>query len=273
MRLDRATLIFCLLCSAARAQSGFVDNNERTMSCEDRDRGDTRPGHCEVHEQTLASTGSLRVDASPNGGVTVKGWSQAGVLVRAKVEAWGNSASEAQSLFSAVQLHAVPGQVNATGPKTQGDSGWSVSYEVFVPHKTGLELQSVNGGVHVSDVEGTMDLHAVNGGVHLSRLGGDVTATTVNGGVHVNLMGDHWEGHGLQATSTNGGVHVSVPQSYSAQFEGSTVNGHVRSDFAELNVVKDALHSRPQTLSGSLGRGGATIHAATTNGGLVFERQ
>jgi len=276
MKLKPLPLSICLLSAfsaAVLAQSGFVDNSERTLRCDDSNRNSGRFAHCDVREQTLAATGSLHVNAGENGGVSIKGWSQPGVLVRSKVEAWSTSPSDAQALSSAVQVHAASGELSATGPSTEDERDWSVSYEVFVPHNTGLEVQTTNGGVHVSDVAGTINLHAVNGGVHLTRLAGAVTAVTVNGGVHVDLMGDHWEGSGLEATSTNGGVHVTVPQTYSAQFEGSTVNGQLRSDFAELPVARETDRTRPQSINGSIGRGGSVIRASTTNGGLSFARQ
>jgi len=277
MKFNLTVLSICVVStvsSAALAQSGFVDNSERTLRCDEESNRDFgRFQSCEVREQSLASSASLHIDAGPNGGISVKGWSQPGVLVRSKVAAWSDSPSDAQALRSAVQVHAASGEVTAYGPKTEDDRGWSVSYEVFVPHATNLDLQTTNGGLHVTDVEGTMNLHAVNGGLHLTRLRGAVTAATVNGGVHVDLMDDHWEGSGLEASSTNGGVHVNVPQPYSARFEGSTVNGSIRSDFAELPLTREREHSRPQSVSGALGGGGAFIHASTINGGLVFARQ
>jgi DUF4097 and DUF4098 domain-containing protein YvlB len=276
MKLNFAVLSTCVLAvsSVALAQTGFVDNSERTLRCEEESNRDSgRVQSCEVREQSLASTASLHIDAGPNGGVSVKGWSQPGVLVRSKVEAWGSSSSDAQALLSAVQVRAASGEVSANGPKTEDERGWSVSYEVFVPHSTSLDLQTTNGGLRVSDVEGTMNLHAVNGGLHLTRLRGAVAAVTVNGGVHIDLMGDHWVGSGLEASSTNGAVHVDVPQQYSAHFEGSTVNGQIRSDFAELPVTRELAHTSPQSISGALGGGGAAIRASTTNGSLVFARQ
>jgi DUF4097 and DUF4098 domain-containing protein YvlB len=273
MKPNYLLFLICLVPVAAPAQSGLVDNQERTLRCEDRNQDSGRVERCEVHEQTLASTGSLRVNAGANGGVHVKGWSQPGVLVRYKVEAWSNSLADAQAVFSGVQVHAVAGDVAATGPVTEGNRGWSVSYEVFVPHQTGLDLQATNGGVHVSDVAGTMNLQTVNGGLHLARVNGAVTAATVNGGVHVDLIGDRWEGRGLEATSTNGGIHLSVPRSYSAQFAGTTVNGRIKSDFAELSVPAEMAHANMQSINGALGGGGAAIRAMTTNGSLVIERQ
>jgi hypothetical protein len=211
MKPNCLLFLICFVPVVAPAQSGLVDNQERTLRCEDQNQDSGRVERCEVHEQTLASTGSLRVNAGANGGVHIKGWSRSGLLVRYKVEAWSHSLTDAQALFSGVQVHATAGDVAATGPVTDGDRGWSVSYEVFVPHQTGLDLQATNGGVHVSDVAGAMNLQTVNGGLHLSRVNGAVTASTVNGGVHVDLIGDRWEGRGLEATSPTAGFTSAFP--------------------------------------------------------------
>ena len=44
-------------------------------------------GNCEIREQTLApSGGTIAIDGRQNGGVSVKGWDQDQVLVRARVQ-------------------------------------------------------------------------------------------------------------------------------------------------------------------------------------------
>jgi DUF4097 and DUF4098 domain-containing protein YvlB len=50
-------------------------------------------------------------------------------------------------------------------------------------------LKTVNGGISVSDIRGSLRFEATNGGIHLRRLAGDVTGATVNGGVNLELMG------------------------------------------------------------------------------------
>src|SRR5271170_5577216 len=42
--------------------------------------------HCEMREQTVGYAGRLSVDPGMNGGVSIKAWSNANVLVRSKVE-------------------------------------------------------------------------------------------------------------------------------------------------------------------------------------------
>ncbi|MEI9973912.1 MAG: hypothetical protein WDO73_18790 [Ignavibacteriota bacterium] len=56
-----------------------------------------------------------------------------------------------------------------------------MSYEIFVPQNSDLNLKGNNGGMTVSDVRGQIHFDVNNGGVHLKRVAGDVTGATVNG--------------------------------------------------------------------------------------------
>ena len=67
------------------------DNNENQMTCSNGSYDGDRARHCEIREQSLPSIGRLSIDASPNGGATVKGWLRGDVLVRARVEASGDT--------------------------------------------------------------------------------------------------------------------------------------------------------------------------------------
>ena len=67
------------------------DNSEKKMTCENGGNDGEQARHCEIREQTVASIGRLNVDAGHNGGVTVKGWLHSDVLVRARVEARGET--------------------------------------------------------------------------------------------------------------------------------------------------------------------------------------
>ena len=136
----------------------------------------------------------------------MKGWSRNEVLVRARVESWGNSDSDARVTASQVYIDASSGHVQARGPESLNHSGWSVSFEIFVPQATNLTARTVNGGITVSDIRGNLSFEATNGGIHLSRLAGEVTGSTVNGGVNIELMGATWDGSGVQVTTRNGGA-------------------------------------------------------------------
>jgi hypothetical protein len=242
------------------------DNQEKQLKC---DSGyNSRPRHCEIREQSAPAVGILDLDAGPNGGATVKGWSRNDVLVRARVEGWGDTDSEAQAMTSQVIVDASGGQVQARGPQSANHSGWSVSFEIFVPQATSVTAKTRNGGISVSDVRGNLKFEATNGGIHLSRLAGEVTGSTVNGGVNIELMGTTWEGNQIQVTTRNGGVTLSVPENYSAHFQTETQSGSLRSDFP-LNIREDRQSRSHDFVTGG---GGPVIHVTTTNGGVMLKR-
>lgn len=251
------------------------DNRERNLTCENGAYRGDRARHCEMREQTLAAVGRLAADAGRNGGVTIKGWLANQVLVRAKVETWGDTDSEAALLAAQVRVDANTGQVTANGPESQGRSsqgnaGWAVSYEIFVPQVTDLELKANNGGISISDVRGRIEFSTRNGGVHLNRVAGEVAGSTLNGGVQIELAGNTWDGRQLEVSTKNGGVTLAVPESYSAHVRTETVNGGVRSELPAAAPQGNLRASR--NLDVTLGSGGPLIHVSTTNGGITLKR-
>ena len=258
--------ILLFLVPAVVAFGQFEDNQTKNLKCSDRNGDARRQRFCEVREETLPASSRLAVDAGKNGGVSVKGWHRNDVLVRTLVEAWADSESEAKALGSQVRVMSSGGRVNAEGPSTQGRQSWGVSFEVFVPHRTDLEVKAYNGGVHLSDLQGDLQFETVNGGVHLKRLAGRVKGQTKNGGVHAELNGNRWDGSEFNVETMNGGVHLDVPENYSAQLEAGTVNGRVHVSGATMD--KDARSYR-----GTIGAGGAPVRLMTRNGGVHVGRK
>ena len=246
------------------------DNSEKEMACPNGGYDSDGVRHCEMREQTVPAIGRLSVDATRNGGVTVKGWLRNEVLVRARVEASADSEGAAANLAGRVYVDGSGGQVRATGPESIDDknSWWSVSYEIFIPQNTDLTTTARNGGIAISDVRGQIRFEGRNGGVRLKRLAGDVSGSTVNGGVQIELTGTIWDGRQLEVTTRNGGVHVTMPSSYSARVQAESERGGFQSDFpvtVEGNV-------RPRLLDFNVGAGGPLIHVTTTNGRVSFTR-
>ncbi|MDQ6708907.1 MAG: DUF4097 domain-containing protein [Acidobacteriota bacterium] len=217
-----------------------------------------------MREQTIPSTGRLTIDGRTNGGMSVKAWDRGEVLVRSKVQSQGENDGDARATAAQVAVHANGGQIAADGP---ADKQWSVSYEVFVPRQTDLNLTAHNGGIRIDHVRGNIELSTQNGGVHLTQVAGNVKGRTQNGGVHVELAGNHWDGAGLELKTQNGAVHLDMPAGYSAHLDASTVNGGVHSDFAELAGEK-----RQREVSKDLNGGGAPLRLTTVNGGVHLQK-
>jgi len=264
--------VMALIVSAAlgppAAFGQMRDNRDKQLTCETR--GYNRQAHsCEIRETSFSSPGHIVANPGQNGGVSIRGWLRTDVLVRSRVEGWADSDAEAASLVKQINVETSGGSITAHGPFNAGHrEGWSVSYEIFVPQASNVEVRSFNGGIDVSDVNGTLRAETMNGGIHLARMAGEVTGTTTNGGVHVELMGFSWQGRELDLRTTNGGVTVSMPAGYSAHVKAETVNGGVNSEFPL--TVTGRLNTRD--IDANVGSGGPLIHISTVNGGVNIRR-
>ncbi len=266
-KLPQKIAFVLILIGAVSVQTLAQKDGKDTLACREWQEG-TRASHCEIKEQTLpASGGVIRVDGRQNGGISVKGWERNEILVRARIQATAPSQTEADALAGQMVINTAGANIFASGPEIRRDHSWSVSFEVFVPRRSDLSLQSHNGGISISDVHGRLDFQALNGGVVLNRVGGSVHGGTTNGGLVVQLSGDRWDGEELDVKTTNGGIIMSVPENYSAHLETGTVNGSLQIGFpvtGQGNITRE--------LAVNLGSGGRTIRARTTNGGVRINR-
>ncbi|HEU4995509.1 MAG TPA: DUF4097 family beta strand repeat-containing protein [Gemmatimonadaceae bacterium] len=265
MRTTLASLILALAVLPAVAQQPVGSRSERWMrNCDDYDRDYER--FCEIRDVTIkapASDRGLFVDGRDNGGVAFYGWDKNEVLVRALIQATGDTRAEAQGLAKEIRVLTDGDRIRADGPASRRHSWWSVSYEVWVPRKMNLDADTHNGGITVEGVEGRIDLRAVNGGITLREVGGNVRAETTNGGVSAALSGSRWNGDGLDLQTTNGSVGLEIPRGYNAELETGTVNGGMNIDFPI--TVQGFIGRRITT---KLGAGGPRVRATTTNGAV-----
>ncbi len=263
-----AFTLLLFLAFPAGAQDRVISDDDW---CDENGWNNNLESYCEVQEFGLdADRDRIRVDGGQNGGIRIKGWDKDEILVRAKVTGYARSESKAKELADGVKV--ITGRtIEADVPerdRSWGKKAWvSVSFEVYVPHKSNLALDTYNGGLSIKDVEGDMSFDVLNGGVSLVHVAGNVEGHTTNGGLSVKLEGNSWRGEGLDVKTTNGGVTLKIPENYSAQLETGTVNGRLNFDFPV--TVKGKLDRK---ISTTLGDGGKTIRIMTTNGAVSVKR-
>lgn len=265
--LGRSLLIVAL--ATFTGVTMFAQKRDGSLSCRENNwYNDRLVGNCEIREQTLAPSGAtIAIDGRQNGGVAVKGWDQNQVLVRARVQTGAPTAEEAKSLAQQIRIETSGSKIFASGPDRRKDYHWDVSYEVFVPRRADISVETHNGGISIVEVNGRIDFTAVNGGVVLKKVGGAVRGSTTNGGLVIELTGDRWDGESLDVSTTNGGVIMSLPENYSANLQTGTVNGGVEIDFPVTVQGKIS-----KQIAVNLGSGGPTVKAMTTNGGVKIKK-
>lgn len=247
-----------LIVPAALAQS-FT-----TGPCEANHDWSPRPHVCERRSATIPLKGGRIAVDGKNGGIEVIGEDRSDVALEAQVSAQAFSRDGAESILREVRV-VTTDVIHAEGPQSEHGNSWSVNYKLRVPRHVAAQLETMNGGISLSNLDGDLHAQTTNGGLSLANLSGDVHATTVNGGVHVELAGDTWHGAGLEARSTNGGVHVTLPSNYSAHLIAGTVNGGTH---VNLPMTSNNWHSRNH-IDADLGHGGPTLRMETTNGGIT----
>lgn len=260
-----------ILAALAIIMPGAFSAPSSTMAPQDdwcRDRGDRDRGWaCEVREMTLSPMNPVRVDAGPNGGISVVGWDRNEIRLEARVQAQAQTDADAEALVQDVEVQTGSSVIRSEGPSTRRRESWSVSFRLSVPRVSNLQLETHNGGIAIEGVSGRIEFETTNGGVRLADLGGDVSGRTSNGGVRVTLTGTEWQGGQLDVVTTNGGVRLVVPEGYNARLETGTTNGGIHVDFP---ITVQGRIGRG--ISTDLGRGGSLIRVRTTNGGVTITR-
>ena len=191
-----------------------------------------------------------------------------GIVVQARVVASAESDADARALVKDVSVTLEGGRLRTTGPTNQRRQSWWVSYRIDVPASFDLSLETSNGSVSVTGVNGRIDAETSNGSLRMTDIGGRVNARTDNGSVHVTLNGRRWEGDGLSVTTSNGSARLDLPDSYNARLIAGTNNGSMT-----LDVPVTVQGRISKNIDTTLGSGGATIEVRTSNGSLRVGRR
>ncbi|MCI0434056.1 MAG: DUF4097 family beta strand repeat-containing protein [Gemmatimonadetes bacterium] len=268
----RRSIVIALAALLASVASGSAQESDEQWleQCRDTRGRDNRRNFCEVRVERMPATRSLRVDAAPNGGITVRASDRSDIEVHARIRARAGSDDAASALARDVRIEMDGATIRSEGPRTEDDESWHMSFVVLVPARTDLTLESQNGPVSVSGVDGRIEARTQNGPLSLRDISGDVRARTQNGPLHVELSGTRWNGAGLDAETQNGPVSLDVPEGYSAELEIGTHNGPFSTD-VPLTVTR--LDGRSRRIQTTLGNGGAPVRVVTSNGPATIRRR
>jgi DUF4097 and DUF4098 domain-containing protein YvlB len=237
--------------------------------CSHRWGGDDREHFCDVRDVTIPATHSLDIDGDRNGSVTVHGSDRTDVRVVSMIDASAEDRAGAERLGGEVKVRTDGGRIHADTPdELRRHESVSVSYEIWLPRATDLDVEAENGGISLDSVTSHVRLQTTNGSVRLRDVGGDVHGGTTNGSVGVDLSGDRWNGEGLDLRTTNGSVRLTLPANYSAHLTTGTVNGGMNIDFPI--TVQGRIN---REISTDIGHGGPPIRVVTTNGGVSVRKQ
>jgi DUF4097 and DUF4098 domain-containing protein YvlB len=232
----------------------------------------------------VSAGGLLSVDNS-NGSVEVVSWDQDEVEIIAHKKVNASGKEDAQRMMEKLEIRVREDgsdiKVETVSPRKYGRSGgffnwifdgstssYSVSYELRVPRRFDVNLESTNGNVEAREIDGRIRMETTNGKINASGIRGMVRCSTTNGSIVVRLdqVTDNDE---MTFKSTNGSIKLYLPESYSGFVDLKTTNGRIDSEF---DITEKYDSDKRKRIRGMIGNGDGSVTCKTTNGGIDLIR-
>jgi len=203
-----------------------------------------------------------------NGDVTFRTWDRAEI----KIEGEKHAKTDEELKLIGLTIDANPTVVTIKTKFPKRSAGFfggetiraRVTFTLTLPTNARLrKVETVNGGIAIDGVGGTVNAESVNGRITASGLRADATLKTVNGPIHATFAGVA-RGQKISVRTVNGPSTISLPKDVSLKLDAETVNGGIDCDFP---IQLDGTRGRRQ-LRGTIGGGDATLKAETVNGGI-----
>jgi DUF4097 and DUF4098 domain-containing protein YvlB len=234
----------------------------------------------ETRTLPLASGSSLKVK-NINGFVHVEAWD------REEVQFSGEFKPSSKDEQVKVVLESGKGSLEIRGeyPKHTDEGGYrgpQCQMTLKVPRRVAPTLETVNGEVTLSGIQGRASVSSVNGAIRAANLGDNLKAETVNGGITLDGVqgglslqtvngaikgsGLDGQGRGIKAETVNGAIQLQVA-GLKGRLQASTVNGGISFTAKGAEQVEVKKHRVTATFPGS----DQGLELNTVNGSITLE--
>lgn len=228
------------------------------------------PSQAQGEEQRavpLAGIGTLRINASAEGGVSVRGWDRPVARLTICKYAVALTQVDAERTLRDVVVTVHNGEINPRGPEAETSRTWWVHLILRVPRSSAVDVSSANGGIAIRNMSGRVTARATNGGISLTSCDGNSRISTENGGISLeNITGQ------TEASTRNGPISIKI-QSGSSR---PTIEARTEGAYDIRCRAKICAESQPMHGGGSrfLRIGGAlpVVRLSTGNAPILIEQ-
>jgi hypothetical protein len=250
-----AVLIAAPVAAGART-TGPDDHEQQRRS---RDNQPVADAPVQVRTFNVGANGSLKL-SNVAGDVKVTGGGGSEIKIEARVHGRAKTEAEARAQIDSVRVDmrhsgnrvdVETTHENQGHARRQHDGAAWVDYTVVVPSGTSVDLRSVSGDVHVSEVSGSARAETVSGDVVATGLGQVAALRSVSGDVRATGLSSDGT---VTFNSVSGDVTVTKLKAKTATFE--TVSGDARVDDCECGGVQSSSVSGDVSYTGPLAKGG-----------------
>ncbi len=206
----------------------------------------------EQHEIPLAGIEKLRVTASEEGGISIRGWHKPNARLIVCRSAVAPTRAHAQRVLGAIHVSHTGGEIAARGLPNDASHAWWVNMILYVPRRASVDVHASNGGVAIRNMAGHITAHATSGGISVAQSSGHYKITTESGGITLDRIGGE-----VEAASREGAIALRVSPAEMPTIEARTAAaGNILCTFKDCENGLGAWTSDRKSLriSGSLAR-------------------
>lgn len=161
----------------------------------------------EQSEFRLQTDDVLRVTASGEGGVSVRGWNKPHARLIVCRTAVAQTKTHARRVLDSVTVSHRAGEIATHGPAINDNQAWWANLILYVPRRTALELQAGNGGIAMRNLSGNVNAHATSGGISVATSSGTFQIKTESGGITLDRVTGR-----VNALSRDGAIAFKAPK-------------------------------------------------------------
>lgn len=202
-----------------------------------------------------------------NGNVTITGDSETDSVIitgtkRVGSESTADAEEHLDELDVSMQDLATEVFLKTIQPQETHGRNYVVDYTITLPNNFEVTVDIINGTVTIESISNLVSVENVNGQIVLHEIIASVSVSLTNGQIEgevtLPLNGT------IDMVNINGNIELELPQSTSAEFSASVVNGNI----VVSNIVLQNQVSSSTSLSGTMGDGQGTISLVTVNGNI-----
>lgn len=159
----------------------------------------------EKREFSMTGIRTLKVTASQEGGVSVRGWNRPFARLIVCRSAVAQNKTHAQRVMDQIKVAHANGDIHAWGPAIDANQAWWVNFILYVPRRATVDVHSTGGGVAIRNMDGNVTAHATTGGISVAQGSGSYKISTESGGITLDRISGR-----VDASSREGAIAYKV---------------------------------------------------------------
>ena len=227
--------------------------------------------------------GKIGISLEAPGNLKIIGWNRGSVRMEAEIKVYSLPVEKAAALMEKspvrVRYTDTASTIHVTeAPELKGLL--EINLTVHVPAaRTDLTAQIKKGDFIIDTVNGWVETTLVEGNMDITAINGYFSGKTQKGNISANMSGNRWSGQGFTAITQEGRIDLFLPEKYAAALQLDTRNGEITVDYpaqeieGELIPPEVVVQRKTQQLRVRVGDGGAPLRLGTNSGSVSLMKK